>query len=150
MAILIAMYYIYSKNSKNENGYNLCICEEGKSHIIIELNSNELPDEVCVGSVLRKLRDSYILDKESTNEICEQINNMKDKLLKEQQEFLGSKRIEGHIYEISENDGDRAWLFDITSGENEGIEEIEFPLELLENSQEGDQFIYENGEYKKY
>ena len=30
------MYYIYSKNSKMTNGYNLCICEEGKSPTVVK------------------------------------------------------------------------------------------------------------------
>ena len=58
--------------------------------------------------------------------------------------------MEGHIYEMSENNGDRAWLFDITSGSNEGVEEIDFDIDLLKTSKEGDLFIYKNGKYQKY
>ena len=144
------MYYIYSKNSKMEDGYNLCICEEEKSHIVIEKSIENLPNEATIGSVLRKNETSYILDEEATNKIAEEINNMKDRLLNEQKEFLESKRVEGHVYEMSENDGDRAWLFDITIDSNEGIEEIDFPIELLNISKEGDLFIYKNGEYMPY
>lgn len=38
------MYYIYSKNSKMSDVYNLCICEEEKSHTIIEVSRVDLPD----------------------------------------------------------------------------------------------------------
>lgn len=144
------MYYIYSKNSKMTDGYNLCICEEGKSHTIIETSKDNLPNESRIGSVLRKSGDSYILDKEATKEITEEIYNMKDELLKEQTKFLQSKRIEGHIYEMSENDGDRAWLFDITNSNNEVVEEIQFPKEFLKDSKEGDLFIYKDGQYGKF
>lgn len=144
------MYYIYSKNSKMTDGYNLCICEEGKSHTIIETSKDKLPNGSRIGSVLRKSGDSYILDEESTKEITEEIYNMKDELLKEQTKFLQSKRIEGHIYEMSENAGDRAWLFDITNGSKEGVEEIEFPKEFLKDSKEGDLFIYKDGQYEKF
>lgn len=99
--------------------------------------------------MLRKSGDSYVLDEEATEEISEEIEKMKDKLLEEQTEFLESKRIEDHIYEMSENNGDRAWLFDITDGSNEAIEEIDFPQELLNDSREGDLFVYKNGEYQK-
>ena len=75
---------------------------------------------------------------------------MKAELLKEQTEYLKSKRMEGHIYEMSEYIGDRAWLFDITSGSNEGVEEIDFDIDLLKTSKEGDLFIYKNGKYQKY
>lgn len=73
---------------------------------------------------------------------------MKTELLKEQTEYLKSKRMEGHIYEMSENNGDRAWLFDITSGSNEGVEEIDFDIDLLKTSKEGDLFIYKMGNIK--
>lgn len=74
---------------------------------------------------------------------------MKDELLEEQTEFLKSKRIEDHIYEMSENNEGRAWLFDITESSTEAIEEIDFPQELLNDSREGDLFVYKNGEYQK-
>lgn len=141
------MLYIYSKNSKLADGFNLCICEEGKSHVVIELSKDKLSKNANIGSVLRQFGNDYILDQEATNEVAIRIENMKNTLLKEQAEFLDSKRIEGHIYEISEKGDDRAWLFDVTSGSNEAIEEISFPEELLKNSKEGDLFVYKNGEY---
>lgn len=144
------MYYIYSKNSKMEDGYNLCNCEKEKSHIIIESNKENLPYGSKIGSVLRKNGNTFIIDQKASKEIDEQINNMKTKILEEQTKYLERKRIEGHIYEMSENDGDRAWLFDITVNSNEGVEEIDFPMELLENGKEGDLFIYENGDYHIY
>lgn len=144
------MYYIYDKNSKLEYVYNLCICEDEKSHIIIEANRNILPNDAKMGSILRKLKDSYTLDNEATKDISERIEKMKDELLEKQTEFLNSKRIEDHIYEVSENGKDRIWLFDITSNSDEALEEIDFPKELLQNAKVGDLFIYKNGEYKQY
>lgn len=144
------MYYIYGKNSKMVDSYNLCICKEENSHAIIEVDRSNLPNEAKIGSVLRKLGNSYILDAEATKKITQKINNMKDELLEEQTKFLKSKRVEGHIYQMSENDGDRAWLFDISNCSNESIEEINFPEQLLKNSKEGDLFIYKNGEYEKH
>jgi len=143
------MYYIYSKNSRLEDGYNLCICEEGKSHVVIEESKSKLPSGAEIGSVLRKADEGYVLDNEATKDIEEEICKMMDTLLDEQTEFLESNRLEGHIYEMSENGGDRAWLFDITNNSNEGVEEIDFPEELLKNTKEGDKFIYKNGEYVK-
>lgn len=146
------MYFIYDRNSKMTDGYNLCICEEGKSHTIIEKNKNELPDGAQIGSVLRKIGDEFMLDENATDDISHKIDDMKEQLLKEQTEYLESKRIEGHIYEMSENDGERAWLFDTTIGNNNGIEaveEIDFPEELLKDGVEGELYVYEDGEYKK-
>ena len=56
-----------------ENGYNLCICKEDKSHIVIEENASSLPANVEIGSVLRKTEEGYILDKEATIEIAKQL-----------------------------------------------------------------------------
>lgn len=147
------MYYIYDKNSQIEGGYNLCICEEGKSHTIIEANKEDLPNGARIGSVLRKQGEDYIIDKDATEEIATEIYNMKDRLVKEQTEYLESKRIEGHIYEMAENTGDRAWLADVTNKSDDAIEvveEINFPTELLLDGKEGDLFIFKNGEYQKY
>ena len=146
------MFYIYSLNSKLENSYNLCICKEGQIHTVIEVNKNELPEDATVGSVLRKNGENYILDNNATEEIARKLNNMEDALLEEQAQFLESKRIEGHIYELSEKNSDRVWLFDITDSNalnTEAVEEIEFPKELLKNTKEGDKFVYKNGEYQR-
>lgn len=144
------MYYIYDKNSKLQDGYNLCICKEENSHTIIEGNSNILPKGATIGSVLRKFEGNYILDNEATKDISERIEKMKDELLEKQTEFLNSKRVEGHIYEVSENGNDRVWIFDITNNSDEALEEISFSKELLQDAKVGDLFVYENGEYKKY
>lgn len=147
------MYYIYDKNSKILDGYNICICEEGRSHDIITVDKNELPNGAKIGSVLRKIGNKFDLDEEATNEIEQEIYSMKNQFLKEQTDFLESKRIEGHIYEMSENCGDRAWLYDITNKNHQGIEvveEIDFPTELLNSGKEGDLYIFKDGEYQKY
>ena len=142
------MYYIYSENSKTQDAYNICICEEGKSHNVIEINKKELPDGAEVGSVLRKKGQNYTIDIEATKDISEELSNLKSKVLKEQDIYLLSQRKEGHVYELSEKSDDRAWLFDITENREEALEEIEFPIELLQNAHEGDKFVYKKGKYK--
>lgn len=147
------MYYIYDKNSKMADGYNLYVCEEKYSHAVIEKSKNDLPEGAKIGSVLRHTESGFIIDEDATNEILQKINQMKSKLIEEQTKYLESKRIEGHIYEMPEKSSDRAWLYDITNENSNGIEEIEeinFPKELLQNATEGDLFIYENGKYQKY
>ena len=75
------MYYIYSENSKADNLFNLCICEEGQSHIVIEESKENLPDEAKIGSVLRKIEDRYVLDEEGTIEIENQVDKLKEDIL---------------------------------------------------------------------
>lgn len=143
------MYYIYDNNSKNINSYNLFICENENSHTVLEKNIADLPEGSKIGSVLREIDGELVLDEKSTLEITQELNNLKDLIIEEQNEYLESKRIENHVYEISEKAEDRAWIFDITNGDSEAIEEIIIPKDLLENCSEGDTIIFKNGEYLK-
>jgi len=73
--------------------------------------------------------------------------------IEEQMEYLESKRVEGHIYEVGEKGSGRIWLYDLNNtvgGGIEGIEEVKFLEELYQDAQEGDKFIFKNGEYQKY
>ncbi len=104
------------------------------------------------GSVLRKQDIGFVLDNEGTNYVAREINTMIKEKIKEQREYLNSKRIEGHTYEVGEKYDGRIWLYDrdnVTNGGIDGIEEIEFPKELYQEAKEGDLFTYQNGEYKR-
>ncbi len=147
------MYYIYGMSTNKNNSYNLCICEESKSHEVITKAMGELPKGATLGSVLRKQDDNFILDTEATKTIEKQIDNMIQEKIKEQKEYLDSKRIDGHIYEVGEKYSGRIWLYDsnnLIGGGIEGIEEIEFPENLYKTAKIGDLFIYENGMYERY
>lgn len=140
------MYYIYSVDEK----YNLFKCEEGESHNIIEVDKEEIPSEAKIDSALRIKDEKYVIDEEATKCILEEISEMIDKLLKEQDEYLDSNRIEGHIYEVGEIEKDRVWLYDTSLDDTNGvdaIEEINFPQDLLDKVTEGEMVKYENGEY---
>ena len=142
------MYYIY--NSIGNNEYNLCVCEIERSNEVITKNKMELPKGAVCGSILRKQNDVFVLDLNATKSINDEINNMIHEKIKEQKEFLQNSRIENHVYEVGEKYSGRIWLYDLSNTSDsgiEGIEEIEFPTELYENAQEGDKFIYKNGEY---
>ena len=147
------MYYIYDIDTNGKNEYNLCICEPNKSHEVITKKIEDLPEGTSLGSILRKQGEGFILEKKDTKVIQNQINSMIKEKIKEQDQYLDSKRIEGHIYEVDEKDSGRMWLYDLSnkvSGNLEGIEEIEFPKNLYETAKKGDKFIYQNGEYQKY
>ena len=146
------MYYIYDIATDEKNTYNLCICEQDKSHKVITKKIEDLPKDTNLGSVLRKKGENFILDKDDTKIIEKQINNMITEKIKEQAKYLDSKRIESHIYEADEKYSGRIWLYDLNSkagGGLEGIEEIEFPENLYETAKKGDKFIYQNGKYQK-
>lgn len=77
---------------------------------------------------------------------------MIEEQIKEQNQFLSDRRIEGHSYEIEDKDNGRVWLYDLndtTGGGIEEFEEIEFPKDLYEMAKNGDKFLYKNGLYTK-
>lgn len=144
------MYYIYNKNGVNS--YNLCNCEKNKSHDVLTETIEELPEGVNLGSVLRKRDDEFILDMDATKIINENINEMIKEKIEEQNKYLASKRIDGHVYEVGEKYSDTISLYDLNSdvgGEIESFEEIEFPKELFDSVTEGDKLVYKNGKYQK-
>lgn len=146
------MYYIYDVNSSDNNYFNLCICEEGKSHEVITKSKEELPEGATLGSVLRKKDIGFVLDYEGTKSVGKEINTMIKEKIVEQHEYLDSKRVEGHTYEVGEKYSGRIWLYDlddVQGGGIEGIEEIEFSEDLYKEAKEGDLFIYQNGKYEK-
>ena len=144
------LYYIYDK-VENTNTFCLNICKEDNSNIVIEVEQDELPQKVTVDTVLRQKEGQYIVDRRATFIVRKQIEEMVNKLIGEQEKYLQSNRIEGHTYEVGEVESDRAWLYDITKNEEDGIEafeEINFPLELLNKVTEGSKVIYQNGSYE--
>lgn len=145
------MFYIYDKSTNQKNTYNLSYCNINRSHEVLTKSIEELPAGSRLGSVLRKKGENFIIDIEATKEVGKEINSMIKEKIEEQREYLNSKRIDGHIYEVGEKYSGRIWLYDlnnISGGGIEGIEEIEFPKDLYEAAKEGDLFVYKNGEYK--
>lgn len=139
------MYYVYDE----KDTFLLCVCDENRSHEVISVEKNNLPDDIEVGSVLRMENDNYILDIQGTNDIKLILDEKTNQLIQEQNEYLKGFRKEGHIYEVSEIGEDRLWLFDLTENSGEEIEEIEIGLEILDSIKPEDKLIYEDGVYKK-
>lgn len=146
------MYYIYD-NSSEKNAYNLCICDSEKSQEVIVKKTEELPQGATIGSVLRKEGENFSLDLKGTEEVGKEINDMIQEKIEDQNKYLESKRIEGHVYEVGEKNEGKISLYDLNNKAESGMEEIEeisFPTNLYEIAKEGDKFIYKDGEYQKY
>ena len=144
-------FYVYSKSLMMENGFNLCPCKEGRSHEVVLLSKDKLPDLTRVGSIIVKTPYGLVYDEYGTNAVQKQIDILIERLIDEQEEYLKEIRIENHIYEMYEKSDDRIWLFDITDNKyDEEIEEIDFPEELLQNANKGDRFIFKNNTYSSY
>lgn len=146
-----SMYFIYDKNSMDENKYNMCLCNENDIYKVIEIDKNNLPEGAKLNSVLRESNGQYILDKESTNDLSIKIKEMVNKLFDEQEKYLQEYRMEGHIYKVDEKEEDRAWLVDITNNNNmqrsETIEEINIPEDVLNHIKEGSKIKFEDEKY---
>lgn len=146
------MYYIYNVSTNDDKSYNLCVYSNDRSNGIITKKIEELPQGATLGSVLRKKEKDFILDEEGTKNVGKEINNMIKEKIEEQSQYLASKRIEGHVYEVGEKNSGRIWLYDLNNKVNGGIEEIEeidFPKNLYEIAKKGEKYTYQNGEYKK-
>ena len=144
------MYYIYNVSENERNSYN--ISKADKSHKVITMPVEDLPEGSKLGSVLRKQGDKFILDANATRVVGKRIDEMIEGLIKEQNQFLSDRRIEGHTYEIEDKGNDRVWLYDLNNtigGGIEEFEEIEFPKDLYEIARKGDKFLYKNGLYTK-
>lgn len=144
------MLYVYDVSVNETNSYNLCSFNSNKNNEIITKLAEELPVNINLGSVLRKQGENIVLDKEATKIIEIQIEDMIKEKIKQQNQYLSSKRIDGHIYEVGEKYSEKIWLYDLNNVSNngiEGIEEINFPKDLYEIAKQGDLFVYKNGEY---
>ena len=144
------MYYIYNVSENERNSYN--ISKADKSHKVITMSVDDLPEGAQLGTVLRKQGEKFVLDANATRIVGKRINKMIEEQIKEQNQFLSDKRIEGHTYEIEDRDNGRVWLYDLnntTGGGIEEFEEIEFPKDLYEMAKKGDKFLYKNGMYTK-
>ncbi len=144
------MYFVYSENSQKENFYNLCVIGKNLNHEIIEVNKNEISEEVEINSVLRKVQNKYILDKDTTQKVQMEISNLYQKILKEQEDEMQKNRIEGNLYEFVERTENTLWLINSTKNDGECFEETKFPLEILDKLKEGSQILYQNGKYQLY
>lgn len=136
--------YIYGKNNGYYNIYKFCDNKTDKKLV------DEFPSDTQIGNIFSKINNKYQLDKKSSEIINIKIKNMIKEKIIEQEKYLSKKRIENHIYEVSEKSDGRIWLYDTSDEESEGIEEINFPNELYETAEEGDLFIYINNNYEKY
>lgn len=142
------MYYIYNKDNNEKDTYHLCICDKENSHKVIKVQGKDLPEDAGVDTVLRMEKGKYTIDKEATNKVHERMEEMIEKLLKEQSQKVEEKRIEGHDYEVVEVSSKEVTLIDITKDKNNGecFEELTSKRNFL-NIKEGDILKYINGEY---
>ena len=135
------MYYIYDKS---ENIYNACICENGQSHNVIQIEEKSVPEDTQIGACLILQDGKYVVDQRATGLLNTRIKDLILEFLKGQNNEIQKYRIEGHEYKVIQNDGIRVWLEDVET--KKIFEEIEFKAK--EQAEIGMIYKYENDEYK--
>lgn len=139
-------YYVYSKGA--DNTYSVVMHKKEEVGSDIWVKESQLPKGAGVDSVLRVKNGIFVLDKDTTKKIQEELTKMINRLLEEQATRLEAQRIEGHIYKFVEKTGNTVELIDVTDYTGECFEEIDFPNELANKATQGDRFQYLNGEYR--
>ena len=139
------LYFISKKDNEKEN-YIVFNFENDKKHTI-RMTENELPENAEINSIFREIDGKYVLDKDGTEYIQNEVQKMTEEVLKQQNEELEKYRQEGHLYLVREDVNDRIYLLDITSNPGYAIEEVDFPQELKKEATEGTTFKYEDGTY---
>lgn len=142
------IYYIYNKRA--DNNYGIVSHKNGEANLDIWIKESKLPKGAGLDSVLREENGKFVLDKNATMEIKQELTEMINELLKEQEYRLNDFRVEGHIYEFVEKSGDTVLLNDVTIDTGECFEEIDFSKDVFCDAKQGDKFQYVNGEYQKY
>lgn len=144
------MCFVVSK--KNEN-YTIFKYVGGNEKIekIEKIEKNIMPSNAGVNSVLRIENGEYKLDEEDTINVQNEITKMANEILERQDEKLNQFRKEGHLYMVEEDRLNEIYLTDITDKtENEVLEEVDFPNELISEAGEGTIFQYQDGQYHFY
>ena len=139
----------YAENTLDKGSYLATLCKGENSHEVIKISKEELPENATIGSVLRLKNQNYVLDRETTDFVKDELENCINTLLEEQKRKMEENRIEGHLYEFVENDRDIVSLIDVTKDDGEVFEEFDFPLEFLNGINEGDIFEFRDGRYQR-
>lgn len=142
---------IYFISSKSKIATNYIIFKyKNKKRSTINLSSKELPIDARVNRVLIKNNGRYVLDKNGTEYIKNEITKIAKDILKDQKQKLQEFRKEGHLYIVEEDFNNRIFLKDLNSKSKQVLEEVDFPKELVKQATEGSVFKYENGGYTFY
>lgn len=109
----------------------------------------ELPENVEEGMFFRKVDDSYILDKETTEKIYNEMINFQNDLIAEQKEVLNDMRQEGAIYKVTYLEDDcEDWRTELTNQKTgEVFQELEFPHDIYHQVGTNSLVKYQNGTY---
>ena len=141
---------LYEISYESSKGFNVIEYDENyENRTTFIVDFGELPKNVKEGMFFRKIDDSYILDKETTKKIYNEMINFQNDLIAEQKEVLNDMRQEGAIYKVTYLEDDcENWRTELTNQRTgEIFQELEFPHDVYHQVGVNSLVKYEKGTY---
>jgi len=141
---------LYEISYESSKGFNVIEYEgtyENRASFIVDYV--ELPKNVKEGMFFRKVDEKYILDRETTEKIYNEMTSFQNELVKEQKEMLNDMRQDGAIYKVTYLEDDcEDWRTELTNQKTgEVFQELEFPHDVYHQVGVDSLVKYENGKY---
>lgn len=142
----------YWENNKEKYDNNVWTVLKVENNKIDEINidKNNMPKDVQVNDVFTIKNGNYLVDKNASKELKQEIESMAQKIINKQNEALEKNRKEGHLYLVCEEAGNSLFLKDITEKTNKEFQEVNIPKDVLEKATEGKVLKFSNGKYEYY
>lgn len=139
-----SLYYVSYKNSFNNN-YQIIEFNKINENKSFYITVEELPKNISVGKVMRKIDDKYEIDNDITKQIMKKVEDCAEVLANEQNEELKKYRQEGAIYQVVDHSSKGVFLQN--KDNNVIFEETNLSEELMDKISNDYILSYKNGEY---
>ena len=139
-----SLYYVSYKNSFNNN-YQIIEFNKINENKSFYITGEELPKNISVGKVMRKIDDKYEIDNDITKQIMKKVEDCAEVLANEQNEELKKYRQEGAIYQVVDHSSKGVFLQN--KDNNVIFEDTNLSEELMDKISNDYILSYKNGEY---
>ena len=139
-----SLYYVSYKNSFNNN-YQIIEFNKINENKSFYITGEELPKNISVGKVMRKIDDKFEIDNDITEQIMKKVEDCAEVLANEQNEELKKYRQEGAIYQVVDHSSKGVFLQN--KDNNVIFEETNLSEELMDKISNDYILSYKNGEY---
>lgn len=139
-----SLYYVSYKNSFNNN-YQIIEFNKINENKSFYITGEELPKNISVGKVMRKIDDKYEIDNDITKQIMKKVEDCAEVLANEQNEELKKYRQDGAIYQVVDHSSKGVFLQN--KDNNVIFEETNLSEELMDKISNDYILSYKNGEY---
>lgn len=139
-----SLYYVSYKNSFNNN-YQIIEFNKINENKSFYITGEELPKNISVGKVMRKIDDKYEIANDITKQIMKKVEDCAEVLANEQNEELKKYRQEGAIYQVVDHSSKGVFLQN--KDNNVIFEETNLSEELMDKISNDYILSYKNGEY---